>query len=140
MTTFESMGAAVRRSHESNTIDIGGIKSTKEYVVTTVTLPARSRVQARFSAEGIGDKIVKIFKKEIQVGDKTFDDAVYISTSTPAETEALLQSQDVQTTILACVTTGGSIEIKDRTVTFRASGSDASEDPAQVRFVAALLG
>lgn len=139
MDTFESLGVQVRRSTETRSLDVGGIRSEREFTVTTVVLPRDPRVQAKFSSEGIGGKLVKLFRKEVQVGDKTFDDAVYVSTGTPTETEAFLRSEDIQSTILACVTTGGTIEIDGREVKVRASGSDTDEDPAIVRLVRALL-
>jgi hypothetical protein len=66
--------------------------SEKETTEVTLTLPRATAVAATFSKEGIGKKLVKIFKKELQTGDQAFDDAIYISTDTPELTKALLSS------------------------------------------------
>ena len=78
---------------------------------------------------------MKLFKKELQVGDKTFDDVVYVSTDTPTETAAFLANGDIQTTILLAVTDGGSIEIEGQQMTAKMPFGDAkTEDPALFRF------
>ena len=140
MQNFEAIGVRVQASTLTQTTEIAGHKTTKEFAVFTMALPVAPKVQASFSREGIVSKVVKIFKKELQVGDKTFDDVVYVSTATPAPTAAFLANGDIQTTILLAVTDGGSIEIEGQRMTAKMPFGDAkTEDPALFRFVQALL-
>ncbi|MBI4955264.1 MAG: hypothetical protein HY908_24790 [Myxococcales bacterium] len=139
-TTLESLGVGVQTAHRSETFTIAGVSTTKNYQVLTLQLPSEPKVQATFCQEGLGKKILKLFKKEIQVGDAVFDKAVYITTETPDATKAFLAPDDIQTTILGAVMSGGHIEIRGRVMTatmVRADG-DAT-DPGLVRFVQALL-
>lgn len=141
MSNFQSIGVQVQTSRRTETLEIGGSKSTKEFAVHTCVLPRAPAVQASFSREGVLKKLIKVFKKELQVGDKTFDDVVYVSTDTPDATAALLRSNDIQTTILLAVTDGGSIEIEGSKVTATFPFGDThEEDPNLFRFVQALLG
>jgi hypothetical protein len=139
MSNFASIGVTVQTSTLTETLEIGGMKTVKEFAVFNCTLPAAPKVQASFSPEGLRHKIVKLFKKELQVGDKTFDDAVYVSTDTPDETAAFLRSEKIQNTILMCVVGGGHLEIEGRRVTAKIPGSTTDEDPSLVAFVQTLL-
>jgi hypothetical protein len=140
MTTMADLGVTVQTSRVTETITIAGMSSIKEFAVFVCALPSPPKIHASFSPEGVLDKVVKIFKKEIQVGDKTFDDAVYVSTDTPAETAAFLQSQSIQNTILMCVMGGGSIEVTQNQVIARIPSSTTDEDPSLVSFVQTVLG
>ncbi len=140
MSDLEIMGVSVQVSKVVETREIAGMKTETEFALFTCMLPSAPAVQASFSHEGIGAKIVKIFKKEIQVGDKTFDDAVYVSTDTPNETSAFLKSERMQNTILMCVMSGGFIEIEGRTVRAKIPASNTNEDPSLVEMVQVLIG
>ena len=123
----------------SKVIDIHGERRT-EFALFDCVLPSAPAVQASFSPEGLGAKVAKIFKKEIQVGDETFDDAVYVSTDTPDATAAFLKSERMQNTILMCAGTGGFIEIEGRRLTAKIPSSTTDEDPSLVELVQVLLG
>jgi hypothetical protein len=140
MDSFESIGVRVETSRLTETLEIGGMKSTKEFAVHSCILPRAPKVKASFSKEGLGAKVIKVFKKELQVGDKTFDDAVYVSTDTPEETSAFLRSNDIQTTILMAVMDGGSIEIDGTKLRAKIPWGDTKDNAELFRFVQTLLG
>lgn len=75
-------------------------------------------IRASFRPEGITQKAIKLFKREIQVGDRKFDDAIYISTDTPEMTAALLESEGVKGAIMELASAGGLLRIADNTVHF----------------------
>ncbi len=139
MMNLQSIGVNASTSRLTETVEIMGQKTTTEFLITTMTLPAAPKVQASFSREGLVNKVVKLFKKEIQVGDKTFDDLVYISTDTPAETAAFLQSPQIQNTIMLAATSGGSFVIEGQRVVAKYPYSGTNEDADVLNFVRALL-
>ena len=139
MMNLQSIGVSASTSRLTETVEILGQKTTTEFLITTMTLPAAPKVQASFSREGLVNKVVKLFKKEIQVGDKTFDDLVYISTDTPAETAAFLQSPQIQNTIMLAATSGGSFVIEGQRVVAKYPYSGSNEDADVFNFVRALL-
>ena len=127
----------------STSLSAGGVNtnlSMGESTELTLKLPGPVAVQASFTREGLGTKLIKLFKKELQTGDRDFDDLVYISTDTPEPTAALLQSLDVRATIQACVVMGGSLTIEGATVSASVAGHDREDDPGLVRLVSVLLG
>lgn len=139
MMKLQSLGVNASTSRSKETVEIMGQKTTTDFLITTMTLPAAPKVQASFSREGLGNKLVKLFKKEIQVGDKTFDDLVYISTDTPAETAAFLQSPQIQNTLMLAATSGGSFVIEGQRVVAKYPYSGTNEDEDVFNFVRALL-
>jgi hypothetical protein len=139
MTLLASMGVSVQVTKVVETREIAGMKKVTEFALFTCMLPSAPAVQASFSHEALGAKIVKLFKKEIQVGDKTFDDAVYVSTDTPNETAAFLKSERMQNTILMCAGSGGFLEIEGRKVRAKIPASNTDEDPSLVELVQALI-
>lgn len=127
-------------SFHTTSTQINGMElSANETTEVTLTLPRATSVAATFSKEGIGKKLVKLFKKELQTGDKAFDDAIYISTDTPEPTKALLSSDGVRELIALHVGTGGPIEIQGTTVKVVLAGRQDVEDPAVVALARALL-
>ena len=84
MSDLAALGVSVERK----TVTVDDVELTE----LTVTLPKSTGVEASFSSEGLADKLLKIFKKEIQVGDPLFDEQGHIKTDTMEATEALLQS------------------------------------------------
>jgi hypothetical protein len=84
MANLAALGVNVQR--EIVTVD------DTEVTEIVVTLPKTTGVEATFTREGLADKLLKIFKAEIQIGDPLFDEHVHIKTDTTEATEALLQS------------------------------------------------
>lgn len=77
------------------------------YTIHHMAVTARSRtefsVTADFSREGFIDKLRKLFRREIQIGDPLFDDFVFIKTEDRSETEALLHHSGAQSTLMELV-------------------------------------
>jgi len=142
MSELKSLGVIVERSFETSSTSLNDIEmSSKETTKLTLTLPRTVEIKATFSKEGLGRKLVKLFKKELQTGDKEFDDAVYISTDTPEATKALLESADVRRAIAACVTSGGPVEIEGKVVTAELPGHhEETEDADTLVLIRALIG
>lgn len=140
MSELASMDVTMKLSFQTSSTEISGMQlSEKETTEVTLTLPRATAVAATFSKEGIGKKLVKIFKKEMQTGDTAFDDAIYISTDTPEPTKALLSSDVVRELITLHVGTAGPIEIEGSTVKLVLAGRQDVEDPAAVTLARALL-
>jgi hypothetical protein len=139
MTTFSSLGIDVKKATITETVTIMGASSSKRFVELTLALPAAPRVQATFTREGIVTTLKKLFSKELQSGDKAFDDVVYISTDTPAETAALLANASVRATIRRAVVEGGSIQIVKDVVTVKMQGI-TDDEPDVVDLVRAVKG
>jgi hypothetical protein len=65
------------------------------------SVPHRINLAATFSRETFGNKIVKLFKREIQVGDPLFDDMVYVSeTKNERAVAELLRPDGMQSAIM----------------------------------------
>lgn len=143
MTTFAELGVQVERSYHTSTIRVESVDiSNKESTRLQMTLPRPARVSASFRKESWGDAIVKVFKKEIQTGDKEFDDLVYITTDTPDETKAFLASDEIRAAIALTIETAGVIEIEGARVVAHVAGRDTGElgdDKSLVTILRALL-
>lgn len=140
MSELVSMGVEMKLAFVTSSTEVSGMQlSEKETTEVTLTLPRATAVAATFSKEGIGKKLVKIFKKEMQTGDKAFDDAIYISTDTPEPTKALLSSETVREAIALHVGTAGPIEIQGTTIKLVLAGRQDQEDPAAVTLARAAL-
>jgi hypothetical protein len=140
MSELTTMGVTMKLSFLTSSTEINGMQlSEKETTEVTLTLPRATAVAATFSKEGIGKKLVKIFKKELQTGDQAFDDAIYISTDTPELTKALLSSDVVRELISLNVGTGGPIEIHGTTIKVVLAGRQDVEDPGVITLARAVL-
>lgn len=139
MSELERMGVAVQRQLLSSSTSLNGMElSSGETTRLTLTLPRDTAIRAKFTREGFGAKVTKIFKKEIQTGDATFDDAIYIATDTPDATKAFLDNEAVRGAIATCVIGSGSVEIAGASVTLEVPGHDAG-DPAEALVVVRRL-
>ena len=82
-------------------------RNGSQYTVHHLSVAARPRaefsVTADFSREGMLDKLRKLVRREIQVGDPLFDDFVFIKTGDRHETEALLHHSGAQSTLMELV-------------------------------------
>ncbi|WP_394833756.1 hypothetical protein LVJ94_45350 [Pendulispora rubella] len=137
---LDSLETPYEQSQAKETVEFGdGEEVTKEFVTTSFSLVTPPRIKASFSREGLTSRVVKLFKKEVQVGDPTFDDVVYISTDTPAETAAFLKSDDVRATILQAVTDGGNIVIDERDIVTKIPSQDGGDDKPLANLVRAVL-
>ena len=82
------------------------------------TLPRPATFEAAFGPEGFAKKLVKIFKKEIQMDDAPFDDAVYVSTSDEENTRAFLSDATIRASIAALVNEGGKVVVESERVLY----------------------
>ena len=137
MSELAALGVSVQRrmlSEEGEERSEGGALTELVF-----TLPKTTNVQATFDHEGLGDKLLKIFKREIQVGDPLFDEHVHIKTDTPDAVQRLLESSDLRAIVERVVVNGGAIEIDGETVKVEMTGEHPIDDEMSVMFVRALL-
>lgn len=132
MAELASLGVSVERKFIT--------ADDTELTELVVTLPSSTGVEATFTPEGFSDKLLKLFKREIQIGDPIFDQEVHIKTDTDEATIALLQSADMRAIIERVVTGGGAIEIDGATVKLEMVGRHETDDDVLVLFVQTLLG
>ena len=136
-------GAKVERSGVSSSTTSPLGTSSSSGFRERWTLPAEAPIQARFAAEELRHKLVKLFKREVQTGDSTFDALVYVETSTPERTRAFLDQPTVREHIGYIVSRGGSITVEGAVVEVEALWSDddaeARHEDLGARFVLALL-
>lgn len=93
-------GASLR-SERSEEVDPKHYESALVCVLSIeLELPRPSPCVMRLVPERGGHKLVKLFKKELQVGDKAFDDAVYIADEHREATTDLLGREGVREAIL----------------------------------------
>ncbi len=91
--------------------------------------PYPSEIHAKLQSEDFGAKVIKIFNKEIQIGDKAFDDAVWIRTNTELTTRAFLSLSGVQSAIMMLIEMRAEIDIDDEKIYVRAN----SKQPIDVK-------
>jgi class 3 adenylate cyclase len=132
--TLEELGIKVAR----RTVVASG-PGGRDTTELSFTLPLTTAVRATFAREGLGRKLSKFVKKELQTGDRAFDDAVYIATDTEASTRALLASDELREAIAAVVALAGSVEIEGTTVTIALPTPDGAELAAADRLARALI-
>ena len=143
MATLEQLGVTTERQFQTDnsSLNLGGLElsnASKKTTKLTLTLPTATPIKAEFCSEGLAKKLIKIFKKELQTGDQSFDDAVYITTETPEATTRFLESPEVRALVAALVATGP-LEINSNTVTAVTPNHVHDEDEDVNRLVAALL-
>jgi hypothetical protein len=139
MSELAALGVSVKRrylSAEGNETAEGSADMTE----LVFSLPKSTGVEATFDHEGLGDKLLKLFKKEIQVGDPLFDDQVHVKTDTPEQTTRLLESSDMRAIIERVVVNGGAIEIDGASVKMEIKGRQITDDEVTLMFLRALLG
>jgi hypothetical protein len=103
------------------------------------TLPKSTGVEATFAYEGLTERMVKIFKKELQTGDALFDQHVHIRTETSDQTSALLESTELRAIIEGIVSDGGAVEIDGATVKVELKDAASLDDERESHFIEALL-
>jgi hypothetical protein len=100
------------------------IAQDTHYTMTIlVEVPHPSDIHAKMQYEGFNAKLHKLFAHEIQIGDKTFDDLVWIKTNTPETTRAFLSLGSVQRAISELIEMKAEIEIDEARVYVKAVSS-----------------
>ncbi len=102
-------------------------------------LPKSTGVQATFSFEGLTERLLKIFKKELQTGDALFDEHVHIKTDTLEATEKLLASDELRAIVEGIVGMGGAVEIDGASVIVELRDRKVLEPDVEEHFIEALL-
>jgi hypothetical protein len=139
MSALGSLGVTLQRRFLSGSGD-ETTEQSAELTELAFTLPKSTEVQATFAQEGLGDKLLKIFKREIQTGDGLFDEAVHIKTDTADATSSLLESKDIRAVIERIIASGGSLEIDGAIVKIEMPGRHELEEEVTMLLVTALLG
>src|SRR5262249_43917688 len=134
-----ALGAQVHRERLAKRVQIGPKSASAEGYREVWTLPAAPAVQARFTHEGLDSKVIKVFRKEIQTGDKQFDDAVYIRTSTPEATTAFLARSEIRGVLGPLVARGGHLEVQGNVVTGEALWADDEPGPRHNDLIARIV-
>lgn len=123
LAELEALGFSYKlvETTSSSGFEINGIpvsQSTSFGLRYEWTLPRPATFQGAFGPESFGKKLVKIFKKEIQMDDASFDDAVYVSTSDEENTRAFLSDSTIRENIAALITDGGTIVVESQRVMY----------------------
>ena len=146
LDALNDAGATFKRSVTSSTSSfaINGIpiqSSSKEGVSYKWTLPEDSGIRAIFTPESFGKTLVKIFKKELQVGDPTFDDAVYIDTDNKEACASFLEDEEIRNIVFGVIVDDGRIAINGKEVVYDLVGEDGEgEKQAMATLIGKLMG
>jgi hypothetical protein len=128
MANLAALGVKVERDKAA-----GGVTEVR-YI-----LPKSTKVEATFAYEGLTERMVKIFKKEVQTGDALFDEHVHIKTETPDETSALLDSIELRAIVEGIVSEGGAVEIDGANVRVQLKDVASLDAEREGHFIEALL-
>ncbi len=117
MAAVEDAGVTFKRVDTSSTssFNINGIPLHSSVTFGARyhwALPEPTVLKVVLGKEGLGKQIVKIFKKELQIDDPTFDAAVYIDTEDKEATAAFLGNEMLRTAIFDIVVQGGRVSIE----------------------------
>ena len=85
-----------------------------------------AQITVKFTHEGMGAKLIKVFKSEYQAGDAAFDDAIYIADAHRPSTEELLARPGARAAILTLVGERNRVKIEAGTIEFSAHDDDDS--------------
>jgi hypothetical protein len=125
-----ALGVEVASSEEHVPTDGGRVDTTR-----THHLPYGGRttqMRARFVPQGVGERAQKRFVKEIEIGEASFDDAVYIATDTPELTRAFVGVARVRAALAWLVSEHCIVDVDDEglTITRREARGSADEEIA----------
>lgn len=137
IASLEAQGIPCKVSHatSSSSFGIGGVRIPISASVSTryrFVVAAPPAVQVSFAPEKMRHKLIKVFKKELQLGEPEFDAAVYIDTDEEARVTAFLQHEATRALILDIVGSGGQVAIGDKKIQVVFAGSDRSESDEQL--------
>lgn len=141
MSELARMGIVVTRGFVKSATQLAGVTvASRESTELALTLAAPLALHASFSREGLGTKLVKLFRQELQTGDPVFDSLVYVSTATPEVTGALLDDGAVRRLIGRLIADGGALEVNGATMKVLVAGHRDDDPPEVVALVQALVG
>lgn len=108
----------------------GPLSRRVRYIAThTWTLREATPLRVTFAREGVREKIFKLFNDEVEVGDPAFDDAVFVSTDTPAPVQLLLTCEDFREAVRQFIALDGEVSVDGERVTILCTG--ATEEQAE---------
>lgn len=103
-------------------------------------LPYELALTASFEREGLLSRVGKLFEKELQVGERTFDDAVYVRTDGPGSLAPALADEALRAALLhAMEETGGWVVVQGNRVSLEAVTVEVEKVPAALRGLALVL-
>ncbi len=105
-----ALGVTVRTAEEQTASPGGRVTTGRVHHVTL----AGTSVRARFVRQGWAELAKKVFVKEVEVGEKSFDDAVYIATDTQDAVRTLLGHARVREALVALVTKDCIVDVKEK--------------------------
>lgn len=92
-----------------------------------LALSGATPIRARFVKQGWAEVAKKLFVKEVEIGERAFDDAVYIATDTQDEVRALLGHPRAREAIVALVGQDCIVDVGERELIV--THPDAYADP-----------
>jgi hypothetical protein len=99
----------------------------------TFKVALATKVRARFVKQGWSELAKKVFVKEVEIGDKGFDDAVYIATDTPDTVRMLLGHARAREALVALVKKDAIIDVSATELVakiedaYKTDGAEAAE-------------
>jgi hypothetical protein len=96
-------------------------------------------IDATFTREGAWARFLKLFSKEVQVGDPMFDDFIHIRTDDRAAAHAFLQHTGVQSVLMDLVGGHERVSFEHGAVTVHAQGTEPPASGYAVLPICALL-
>ena len=134
------LGYSYRTEHGEIKIgDEEEIDGTLRKISALAESPHLSGIQAKLMHQGLGARLKKLVEKELEIGDKEFDDAVYIRSSTRDQTAAFLAISGVQSAVLQLIRMNSEIDINGSKIYIVATNKGPIEVQTWVLHVAALL-
>lgn len=133
-----ALGVSVQTTQEQTASESGRVTTERTH---RVTLPGSTSMRARFVRQGWAELAKKLFVKEVEVGEPSFDDAVYVATDTPDAVRALLAHGRVREALVALVSKDCIVDVggADVVVTRRDALGDAGDEVAEALALAAHL-
>jgi len=95
-------------------------------------LPSPTPLQVVFVPESLSKMVVKIFKRELQMGDPAFDNVVYIDTADKQVTARFLGAEAHRDLVLDFVSEGGRVAVDKDRVVFEVKGSATRDQLVQM--------
>jgi hypothetical protein len=121
LKSLESQGytCKVTELTSQSTFAVGGIRmpvSSSSRTRFRFALPEPLAIQVSFAPEKFRHKLIKVFKKELQLDDPEFDAAVYIDTDEQDRVAAFLAVESTRSLVLDIVGQGGQIAVGEKTL------------------------
>ena len=108
-----ALGDRISTREWTTRVRTGNSTTTFYHMAVDVVPHAPFEVSARFTREGMWEKLKKLFMREVQVGDPMFDDFVHVGTRDPESTLALLGHSGVQSVLMSLLADHERVTFKD---------------------------